>query len=53
MSSNPGAAGRSSGAPIAVFAPGALTNVGEHLRAPIGPIHFAGTETAIKARITT
>jgi len=35
-----------------VFAPGALTSVGEHLRAPIGPIHFAGTETAIKARIT-
>ena len=41
---------RSSGAPIAVFAPGTLSTLGPTLRAAIGPIHFAGTETATKVR---
>jgi len=34
------------GCPVGNFAPGALTQLGEALRAPIGRLHFAGTETA-------
>jgi monoamine oxidase len=36
----------SRGGPVACFAPGLLTSCGEALRAPVGPIHWAGTETA-------
>ena len=28
--------------------PGAWTRYGEHLRTPIGPLHWAGTETAVE-----
>jgi monoamine oxidase len=28
--------------------PGAWTRYGEHLRAPVGPLHWAGTETAVE-----
>ena len=34
------------GGPVAVSAPGALTALGPALREPIGPLHWAGTETA-------
>jgi monoamine oxidase len=32
---------------VACFGPGLLTGCGEALRAPVGPIHWAGTETAV------
>ena len=34
------------GCPVGSYAPGALTAFGHLMRAPAGPIHFAGTETA-------
>lgn len=34
------------GGPVAVFSPGMLTGCGTALREPVGPIHWAGTETA-------
>ena len=34
------------GGPVAVSSPGALTALGPALRAPVGPLHWAGTETA-------
>jgi len=34
------------GGPVAVSAPGALSGFGPALRAPVGPLHWAGTETA-------
>ncbi|MEE3850777.1 FAD-dependent oxidoreductase [Gordonia sp. LSe1-13] len=34
------------GGPVAVSSPGTLTKYGPALRAPVGPIHWAGTETA-------
>jgi monoamine oxidase len=34
------------GGPVAVSSPGALTALGPALRQPVGPIHWAGTETA-------
>jgi monoamine oxidase len=34
------------GAPVATFSPGTLTSYGSALRAPVGRIHWAGTETA-------
>ncbi len=34
------------GCPVAVATPGALTDEGDALRAPVGRVHFAGTETA-------
>ncbi len=34
------------GGPVAVSTPGALTVLGPALRAPVGPLHWAGTETA-------
>jgi len=37
------------GAPIATFPPGALTHFREALRAPVGRIHWAGTETALES----
>ena len=37
----------SRGGPVACFGPGLLTGCGEALRAPVGPIHWAGTETAV------
>ncbi|MGV9714052.1 flavin monoamine oxidase family protein [Gordonia sp. NPDC003424] len=36
----------SRGGPVAVSAPGTLTRYGSALRDPVGPIHWAGTETA-------
>ncbi len=36
----------SRGGPVAVSAPGVLTEYGPALRDPVGPIHWAGTETA-------
>ena len=36
----------SGGCPFANFPPGALSTCGEALRAPVGRIHWAGTETA-------
>jgi monoamine oxidase len=36
------------GGPVAVSSPGALTALGPALRAPVGPLHWAGTETATK-----
>ncbi|HEY9311720.1 flavin monoamine oxidase family protein [Williamsia sp.] len=36
----------SQGGPVAVSRPGTLTRYGRALRAPIGPIHWAGTETS-------
>jgi len=36
----------SGGAPIATFPPGSLTAFGPALRAPVGRLHWAGTETA-------
>ena len=34
------------GGPVAVSSPGTLTTYGPALRAPVGPVHWAGTETA-------
>ena len=34
------------GCPVGVMAPGTLVNFGEALRAPVGKIHWAGTETS-------
>jgi monoamine oxidase len=34
------------GGPVACFGPGLLTGCGSALRTPVGPIHWAGTETA-------
>ena len=34
------------GAPVGYTPPGALLSYGEALRSPVGPIHWAGTETA-------
>lgn len=34
------------GAPVGIFPPGVLTGFGPALRAPIGRLHWAGTETA-------
>jgi monoamine oxidase len=34
------------GCPTAIPRPGILSNYGDTLRAPIGPVHFAGTETS-------
>jgi monoamine oxidase len=34
------------GGPVAVSTPGALTALGPALRQPVGPLHWAGTETA-------
>ena len=34
------------GGPVAVFSPGLLTDFGPALRQPVGPVHWAGTETA-------
>jgi monoamine oxidase len=34
------------GGPVAIGAPGALTRGGAALRAPVGPLHWAGTEAA-------
>ena len=34
------------GGPVAVFSPGLLTDFGTALRQPVGPVHWAGTETA-------
>lgn len=36
------------GGPVAVFSPGLLTGCGEALRRPVGPLHWAGTETATR-----
>lgn len=36
------------GCPVSVMAPGMLTSLGVWLRKPIGPIHWAGTETSTK-----
>jgi len=36
------------GGPVAVMRPGALTGAGDALRRPIGPVHLAGTETALE-----
>ncbi len=36
----------SQGGPVAVSRPGTLTRYGTALRAPVGPIHWAGTETS-------
>ncbi|GAA3689039.1 flavin monoamine oxidase family protein [Gordonia hankookensis] len=36
----------SQGGPVAVSSPGTLTRYGPALRDPVGPIHWAGTETA-------
>jgi len=36
----------SQGCPVASMVPGAMTSVGDWLAKPLGPIHWAGTETA-------
>lgn len=36
------------GGPVAVLPPGTLTGVGPALRAPVGRLHWAGTETALE-----
>jgi monoamine oxidase len=36
----------SRGAPVALMGPGTLTEVGPALRRPVGPLHWAGTDTA-------
>ncbi|KAJ5794312.1 hypothetical protein N7457_000911 [Penicillium paradoxum] len=38
----------SRGGPGAFMPPGVLTQYGSHLRAPVGGIHFAGTETSLR-----
>lgn len=35
------------GGPVGVCRPGTLTTFGSALRAPVGPLHFAGSETAL------
>ncbi len=34
------------GGPVAISSPGALSSLGPALRQPVGPVHWAGTETA-------
>jgi monoamine oxidase len=41
-----GAEGFAAGGPTAAVPPGAWTRYGQWLRRPVGPIHWAGTETA-------
>ena len=36
----------SRGAPVGLMGPGVLTEVGPSLRPPVGPVHWAGTDTA-------
>ena len=36
------------GGPVTVFTPGLLSGCGPALRRPVGPLHWAGTETATK-----
>ena len=36
----------SGGGPVALMGPGTMTQLGPALREPVGPIHWAGTETA-------
>ena len=36
----------SGGAPVTIFPTGTLSVLGDALRAPVGPIHWAGSETA-------
>jgi monoamine oxidase len=36
----------SRGGPVGLMAPGTLTALGPALRAPVGPVHWAGTDTA-------
>ena len=36
------------GGPVVVFSPGLLTGCGPALREPVGPVHWAGTETATR-----
>jgi monoamine oxidase len=36
------------GGPVAVFVPGLLSGCGPALRRPVGPVHWAGTETATR-----
>jgi len=36
------------GGPVALSKPGSLTGCGPALRDPVGPLHWAGTETAVK-----
>jgi monoamine oxidase len=36
------------GGPVTVLGPGALTRFGTALRQPVGPVHWAGTETALE-----
>ncbi|HZU78733.1 MAG TPA: FAD-dependent oxidoreductase [Acidimicrobiales bacterium] len=36
------------GGPVTIFSPGMLTSCGVALREPVGPIHWAGTETALE-----
>ncbi|KAJ5290945.1 hypothetical protein N7478_000196 [Penicillium angulare] len=38
----------SRGGPVAFAPPGVLTEYGPHLKAPVGGIHFAGTETSLE-----
>ncbi len=38
----------SEGAPVGLMGPGTLTGFGEALRAPVGRVHWAGTETAVR-----
>jgi monoamine oxidase len=36
----------SRGCPVALYGPGTMTAYGEQIRKPVGPIHWAGTETS-------
>ena len=38
----------SGGCPVGLGSPGTLTSYGPALREPVGPIHWAGTETAVR-----
>jgi monoamine oxidase len=38
----------STGCYVGLMAPGVMTRLGRHLREPVGPLHFAGTETATR-----
>jgi monoamine oxidase len=38
----------SSGCYVGVMGPDLLTRIGEALREPVGRLHFAGTETAVR-----
>lgn len=40
----------SQGGPIALMGPGVLTTLGPALTDPVGPVHFAGTDTATRWR---